>query len=145
MPQRARTPLFIPRSTCRIHFHARYPADFEESRCLLSLCTTMVYTGAMPASKHVRRSVSLPVQVARQVDRLAKRRRLSDNRVLVELIEEGIEAQKQKEKAFFELAERFRSSNDPAETKNWATSWDDSSSVSNAADRNLVTAAGWHS
>src|SRR5437667_5094194 len=116
MPQRARTPLFIPRSTCRIHFHARYPADFEESRCLLSLCTTMVYTGAMPASKHVRRSVSLPVQVARQVDRLAKRRRLSDNRVLVELIEEGIEAQKQKEKAFFELPERFRSSNDPAET-----------------------------
>jgi len=83
----------------------------------LLVCTTMVYTGAMPASKHVRRSVSLPVQVARQVDRLAKRRRLSDNRVLVELIEEGIEAQKQKEKAFFELAERFRSSNDPAETK----------------------------
>jgi len=77
----------------------------------------MVYIGAMPASKHVRRSVSLPVQVARQVDRLAKRRRLSDNRVLVELIEEGIEAQKQKEKAFFDLAERFRSSKDPAEIK----------------------------
>src|SRR5437667_9720383 len=123
MPQRARTPLFIPRSTCRIHCHARYPADFEESRCLLSLCTTMVYTGAMPASKHVRRSVSLPVQVARQVDRLAKRRRLSDNRVLVELIEEGIEAQKQQEKAFFELAARFRPSNGPEETKELGTDW----------------------
>src|SRR5437867_11204922 len=114
MPQRARTPLFIPRSTCRIHFHARYPADFEESRCLLSLCTTMVYTGAMPASKHVRRSVSLPVQVARQLDRLAKRRPLSDNRVRVELIEEGIETQKRKEKACFELPERFASSKAPA-------------------------------
>ena len=48
---------------------------------------------------------------------MAKSRRLSDNRVLVELIELGIEAQKQKEKAFFDLAERFRSSTDPAETK----------------------------
>src|SRR5438093_12234195 len=99
MPQRARTPLFIPRSTCRIHFHARYPADFEESRCLLSLCTTMVYNGAMPASKHVRRSVSLPVQVARQVDRLAKRRRLSDDRDLGQHINEGIETQMKTETA----------------------------------------------
>lgn len=48
---------------------------------------------------------------------MAKSRRLSDNRVLVELIELGIEAQKQKEKDFFNLAERFRSSTDPAETK----------------------------
>ena len=77
----------------------------------------MVYSGDMAASKHVRRSVSLPVQIARQVDSLAKRRRLSDNRVLVELIEEGIEARKRKEKAFLELAERFRSSKDPAEAK----------------------------
>src|SRR5437879_13413410 len=80
----------------------------------LEECTTMVYTGAMPASKHVRRSVSLPVQVARQVDRLAKRRRLSDNRVLVELIEGGIETQKQKEQAFFALDERVVSPKDPA-------------------------------
>ena len=29
----------------------------------------------------------------------------------------GIEARKQKEKAFFELAERFRSANDPEEAK----------------------------
>jgi hypothetical protein len=43
--------------------------------------------------------------------------RLSDNRVLVELIELGIEARKQKEKAFFELAERFRSARDPEEGK----------------------------
>ena len=71
----------------------------------------------MPASKPVRRSVTLPAQVAKQVDSMAKRRRLSDNRVLVELIEEGIEARKQKEKAFFELAERFRASKDPREIK----------------------------
>ena len=52
-------------------------------------------------------------QIAQQVERLAKRRRLSDNRVLVELIEQGIEATKQKEQMFFELAERFHSSKDP--------------------------------
>ncbi len=71
----------------------------------------------MASSKHVRRSVTLPVQVAKQVDSLAKRRRLSDNRVLVNLIEEGIEAQKKKEQEFFDLAERFRAAKDPAEVK----------------------------
>jgi hypothetical protein len=79
--------------------------------------TITVYNGAMPASKQVRRSITLPLQVAKQVDNMAKRRRLSDNRVLVELIEEGIEAQKKKEKAFFELAERFRAAKDPEEIK----------------------------
>jgi hypothetical protein len=77
----------------------------------------MVYSGDMSATKQVRRSVTLPAQIAQQVDRLAKRRRLSENRVLVELIEEGIEAAQQKEQTFFELAERFRSSKDPAEVK----------------------------
>jgi hypothetical protein len=71
----------------------------------------------MPATKQVRRSVSLPAPIAKQVDRMAKAQRLSDNRVLVELIELGIEARKQKEKAFFELAERFRSASDPDEAK----------------------------
>jgi hypothetical protein len=71
----------------------------------------------MSATKHVRRSVSLPAPIAKQVDRMAKTQRLSDNRVLVELIELGIEARKQKEKAFFELAERFRAASDPEEAK----------------------------
>jgi len=88
----------------------------------------MVYTGAMMAmvkrsrgkshrAKHVRRSVTLPPKIARQVESLARQRDLSDNRVLVELIEQGIEAQRQKEKAFFQLAERFRAANDPEQVK----------------------------
>ncbi len=77
----------------------------------------MVYNDAMPTKKHVRRSVTLPVPIAKKVDRLAKNQRLSDNRVLVELIELGIEARKEKEKAFFELAERFRSTSNPEEAK----------------------------
>ena len=71
----------------------------------------------MAATKHVRRSVSLPARIAKQVDRLAKSQRLSDNRVLVELIELGIEARKQKEEKFFDLAERFRSASDPEHAK----------------------------
>ncbi|MGO9086906.1 MAG: hypothetical protein ACLQBK_16915 [Candidatus Sulfotelmatobacter sp.] len=71
----------------------------------------------MPATKHVRRSVSLPAPIARKVDRIARSQRLSDNRVLVELIELGIEARKRKEKAFFELAERFRTASDVEQAK----------------------------
>jgi len=48
---------------------------------------------------------------------MAKQRRLSDNRVLVELIEQGIEARNQKEKDFLELAERFRAAKDPEQVK----------------------------
>ena len=44
---------------------------------------------------------------------MAKSRRSSASRMLVELVEEGIEVRKQKEKAFFELAERFRAATDP--------------------------------
>ena len=65
--------------------------------------------------KSVRQSVTLPTKVANQVRTMAKRRRLSANRMLVELVEEGIETQRRKEKAFFELAERFRSASDPKE------------------------------
>jgi hypothetical protein len=71
----------------------------------------------MPTPKQVRRSVTLPAPVAKQIQGIAKRRRLSDNRVLLELIELGIETSKQKEQAFFERAERFRASDDPAEAK----------------------------
>lgn len=65
----------------------------------------------------VRQSITLPRKLASQVRSLAKRRRLSASRMLVELVEEGLEAKKQKEKAFFELAERFRASSDPEEVR----------------------------
>jgi len=71
----------------------------------------------MPFTKQVRRSVSLPSRLAEQVERIAKKRRLSDNRVLVELVEVGLETQREREKAFFALAERFRAASDPEEVK----------------------------
>ena len=71
----------------------------------------------MATPKQVRRSVTLPPQVDREVEAIAKRRRLSGNRVLVELVELGLEARKEKEKAFFDLAERFRSADDPKQIR----------------------------
>jgi len=65
----------------------------------------------------VRQSVSLPANVAAQVRTMAKTRRLSSNRMLIELIENGIEAEKRKQEKFFELAERFRSAAQPEEVK----------------------------
>jgi len=67
--------------------------------------------------KSVRQSVSLPAKTAAQVRNLAKTRRLSSNRMLVELIENGIEAEKRKQQEFFQLAERFRNATDPEEAK----------------------------
>ena len=63
--------------------------------------------------KAVRQSVTLPPELARQVGDMARRRKLSRNRMLVELIENGIEAQQRKQEHFFELAERFRKETDP--------------------------------
>ena len=68
------------------------------------------------SNKTVRQSVSLPQNVAAQVRRLAKTRKLSANRMLVELIENGIEAEKRKQEEFFDLAERFRAAG-PDEAK----------------------------
>jgi len=69
------------------------------------------------AKKIVRQSVSLPAGVAAKVRSLAKTRKLSSNRVMVELIENGLEAEKRKEQECFELAEQFRSASDPQEAK----------------------------
>jgi len=81
-------------------------------------CTTLVHTVAMKlATKTVRQSVSLPANLAAQVRSIAKSRRLSANRMLVELIENGIESDKRKQQEFFELAERFRQADDPKEIK----------------------------
>jgi hypothetical protein len=59
--------------------------------------------------------VSLPASVAAQVRNLAKKRKLSTNRILVELIENGMDAEKRKQQEFFDLAERFRRATDPEE------------------------------
>jgi len=84
----------------------------------LHVRTIMVHNGVMSSTnKTIRQSVTLPATTAAKVRNLARTRRLSSNRMLVELIENGIEAEKRKQQEFFELAERFRASEDPAEAK----------------------------
>jgi hypothetical protein len=64
------------------------------------------------AEKAVRQSVSLPPGLAKQVGCMAKSRKLSKNRMLLELIENGIDAEKRKRQQFFALAERFQNERD---------------------------------
>lgn len=44
---------------------------------------------------------------------MAKSRKLSKNRMLLELIENGLEAETRRQQEFFALAERFRNEQDP--------------------------------
>ena len=69
------------------------------------------------SQRSVRQSVSLPSSVARRVQALAKRRRTSANRVLVDLIESGLDAKEREKVAFFELADRLTHSSDRAEQR----------------------------
>jgi predicted DNA-binding protein len=67
--------------------------------------------------KPVRQSVSLPARLARRVRTLAKNRKTSTNRVLVELIESGIESKEAEKSRFFELADQLSATSDPVERK----------------------------
>jgi predicted DNA-binding protein len=69
------------------------------------------------AEKPIRQSVSLPARLARRVRALAKNRKTSTNRVLVELIETGIESKEAEKSRFFELADQLSATSDPAERK----------------------------
>jgi hypothetical protein len=67
--------------------------------------------------KLVRQSVSLPARLARRVRTLAKKSKTSTNRVLVELIETGIESKEAEKSKFFDLADRLSATSDPLERK----------------------------
>ena len=78
----------------------------------------MVYPELMPnLEKPIRQSVSLPAPVARRVKALARTKKTSTNRVVVDLIEAGLEAQEREKKRFFDLADRLARSADPEEQK----------------------------
>ena len=65
--------------------------------------------------KAVRQSISLPSRLAKRVKALAKVQRTSANRVLVELIETGLESKEAEKRRFFELADQLSASTDPEE------------------------------
>jgi hypothetical protein len=69
------------------------------------------------SQRTVRQSVSLPSAVSRAVQALAKRRRTSANRVIVELIESGLDAREREKVTFFELADKLSQTSDSDEQK----------------------------
>ena len=78
-------------------------------------CNPVYNEGMAVTEKSVRQSVTLPARVARLVKSLAKTSSTSANRIIVELIESGIEARQQEKKRFIELADRLARSRDPQE------------------------------
>jgi predicted DNA-binding protein len=62
-----------------------------------------------------RQSISLPSGVAQRVNRMAKNQRKSAARVMVELIEVGLDAKESEKQQFFALADRLSSATDPGE------------------------------
>ena len=65
----------------------------------------------------IRRSISLPVEIAERIDAIAAARHVSGNRAIVDLLSDAITAYEQRRTAFLELADRFQKSSDPAETE----------------------------
>ena len=69
----------------------------------------------MSNTKSIRTTVSLAPKIARRVRELAKTERISSNRVLVDLIDKGLQARDREKERFFELAQRLIDSKDPSE------------------------------
>jgi hypothetical protein len=65
--------------------------------------------------RSVRQSVSIPVGIARRVRTLARTRKTSANRVLVDLIEAGLQSKEAEKERFFSLVGQLAESSDPAE------------------------------
>ena len=65
----------------------------------------------------VRQSVSIPTGVAKRVRALAKTRKTSANRVLVDLIEAGLQSKDAEKERFFLLANRLAETSDAAERR----------------------------
>lgn len=65
--------------------------------------------------KPIRQSVSLPPRIARRVRSLARTSRSSANRVLVELIESGLDAREREKRRFLDLADRLARTDDVEE------------------------------
>jgi hypothetical protein len=71
----------------------------------------------MNRTESVRQSVSLPTRVAKRIRAIAKTRRTSANRVLVDLIEAGLQAKEAEKERFLALARQFKATSDPRESE----------------------------
>ncbi|MEX2147610.1 MAG: hypothetical protein WED01_11425 [Candidatus Rokuibacteriota bacterium] len=65
----------------------------------------------------IRQSVSIPRGVAKRVRALAKARKMSANRVLVDLIEAGLKSKETEKERFFSLVNRLTQAEDAVEKR----------------------------
>jgi hypothetical protein len=65
----------------------------------------------------VRQAVSLPARIVKRVLALAENKKTSASRILVDLIETGLQAKEAQHRRFFEITDRLAESTDPAERK----------------------------
>jgi hypothetical protein len=65
----------------------------------------------------VRRSISIPSEIAAKIDAIAASRHITGNRAIVDLLDQAITAYEQRRTAFLALADRFQKSTDPKETR----------------------------
>ena len=65
----------------------------------------------------VRQSVSLPSRIAKRVRALAETRHTTASRVLIDLIETGLQTKQAQHERFFELTDQLAETKDPAERK----------------------------
>jgi len=73
------------------------------------------YSDMAGAERSVRQSVSIPTNIAKRVRTLAKSRKTSANRVLVDLIEAGLQSREAEKERFFSLVNRLTEARDAAE------------------------------
>ena len=71
----------------------------------------------LAAADIIRRSVSLPADLAEKIDAIAESRHVSGNRAIVDLLADAILAYERRRAAFLDLADRFQKSKKPAETE----------------------------
>jgi hypothetical protein len=88
---------------------------FHDARRGALWCILVYNDGMAQIEKSVRQSVSIPARVAKRVRALAKTHKTSANRVLVDLIEAGLESKDAQKKRFFALANKLTESTDSAE------------------------------
>jgi metal-responsive CopG/Arc/MetJ family transcriptional regulator len=72
--------------------------------------------GTVAEAPVIRRSITVPAEMAEKIDAIAESRHVSANRAIVDLLSDAITAYEQRRAAFLELADRFQKSTDPAET-----------------------------
>jgi metal-responsive CopG/Arc/MetJ family transcriptional regulator len=73
----------------------------------------MIYR--LPSS--TRWSITLPADVSAQIDSIAQQRCTPANQVIVDLLREAMAAYDKRRAAFLALADNFKKSTDPIETK----------------------------